>query len=82
MMKRENLDLLKYATRNDEGIINGFVENEFIKKYVKEDIVTYLIKLNEICYTTVDFYPDGTPHKYNEDIEYWVNKLINTKLNC
>ena len=53
-----------------------------LKKIVKNDIVTYLIKLNEICYTTLEFYPDGTPHKYNEDIEYYVNKLINTKLNC
>lgn len=81
-MKRKNIDLLKYVTRDDNGRINGFVENEFIKKIVKEDIVTYLIKMNEILYTTVDFNPDGTPHKYNEDIEYWVNKLIYTKLNC
>lgn len=37
-MKRKNLDLLKYVTRNDRGIINGFVENEFIKKIVKKTL--------------------------------------------
>ena len=36
MMKRKNLDLLKYVTRNDGGIINGFVENEYIKKNCKK----------------------------------------------
>lgn len=37
-MKRKNLDLLKYVTRNDDGAINGFVENEFIKKIVKKTL--------------------------------------------
>ena len=37
-MKRKNLDLLKYVTRNNNGIINGFVENEFIKKIVKKEL--------------------------------------------
>ena len=33
--KRKNRSLrIKYVTRNNNGIINGFVENEYIKKIV------------------------------------------------
>lgn len=31
-----NINLYKYVTRDDNGRINGFVENDFIKKIVKK----------------------------------------------
>ena len=77
-----NINLYKYVTRDDNGRINGFVENEFIKKIVKKDMITYLIRLNDICHTTVDFNLDGTPHKYNEDINLCISQLMNLRFNC